>query len=310
MAHKIIGDLLVKRTIDADRRVNQGLSAETLTAQRLVKKHDYAWLKISNTTTQNVVLPDASTLTNGWSIVVMTDDASATVVNVVDSNSTLLKAVPIGVAYRFTLLDNVPVGGTWYVELLNEIVPADGATGATGATGAKGDTGATGAKGDTGAVGDTGAKGDTGATGAVGNTGATGAVGNTGATGAKGDTGETGAKGDTGATGAQGLTGMTGMTGATGAKGDTGEYTVIRHIQPFNATTDWGTASGGYYALGATAGDHNCGVNPLVDVFEGSTGTGFVRVEVDQKLVDPSGNVTVKVPDDPDLRFAGQLVII
>lgn len=123
MSQKIYGDLEVKRVIRADRRVNEGLSKETIVATRPVTAIDYSWLQIINSSTQDVVLPDATTLTNGWTIVVMADSTSAASVNVKTYHATtpvLLKNVLVGRAYRFTLLDNGDSAGSWHLDFLEE----------------------------------------------------------------------------------------------------------------------------------------------------------------------------------------------
>lgn len=123
MAHTIQGDLLIKRTGTAERRLNQGLSRETLTGQRAVIENDYAWLDISNASTQDVVLPDATTLANGWEIVVSTQAGSAASVNVMSYDAVtpvLLRNIISDRAYRFTLRDNSAAAGVWHVDFLEE----------------------------------------------------------------------------------------------------------------------------------------------------------------------------------------------
>ena len=129
MAQTIYGDLNVKRTISADRRVNQGLSKETLTSARSVIINDFAWLQIINATTQDVILPDATTLTEGWSIVVMADVSSGASVNVKTYDAVtpvLLKNILTGRAYRFTLINSGTAAGTWQKDFLEEadLIPA------------------------------------------------------------------------------------------------------------------------------------------------------------------------------------------
>jgi hypothetical protein len=130
MAQTVYGDLNVKRSIIADRRVNQGLSKETISGVRAVTINDYAWLQIINSSTQDVVLPDATTLSNGFTIVVMADAASGASVNVKTYNATtpvLLKNILVGRAYKFTLLDGTTAAGSWQKTLLGEadILPAE-----------------------------------------------------------------------------------------------------------------------------------------------------------------------------------------
>lgn len=123
MPQSIYGDLSVKRTVNADRRVNQGLSKETITGARSVAINDYAWLQIINATTQDVVLPDATTLTEGWSIVVMADAISGASVNVKSYHAVtpvLVKNILVARAYRFTLLNATTAAGVWHIDFLEE----------------------------------------------------------------------------------------------------------------------------------------------------------------------------------------------
>ena len=83
-----------------------------------------------------------------------------------------------------------------------------------------------------------------------------------------------------------------------------------RFIYGFNATTNWGTASNGYYTIEVTAVTHGMGSNPnpklqktvnakYRDTFPDGGGCE----------TDASGNITFKVPESPDLRFAGRLIV-
>jgi hypothetical protein len=211
MSQVIYGDLSVKRAVSAARRVNQGLSSEALIAARPVTAYDFAWLKISNAATQNVVLPDATSLVNGWDLVVMADAASAASVNVMTFDAVtpiLLQNVLANRAFKFTLLDGSTPAGVWHVEYLDSAIPPP----------------------------------------------------------------------------------------------------AVRYVAPFNATTAWGSASAGYYTFAVTAATHLMGVNPVVMTFSGAG--PFQQVQADQCLSAANGDVSVKVPDDPDCRFAGQLIIM
>lgn len=81
-----------------------------------------------------------------------------------------------------------------------------------------------------------------------------------------------------------------------------------RYISGFTATTEWGTASGGYYTITITAATHGIGSNPVVDVQQ-LTGSDYICVEADQLKIFANGNVSIRVPETPNLRFAGRLVI-
>lgn len=93
------------------------------------------------------------------------------------------------------------------------------------------------------------------------------------------------------------------FTGAGGSGGPAGRY-----ISSFNATTDWGSPSGGNYSITITNATHARGVNPNIQVFENIAGV-FSQVGVEIN-VNGSGDVTIKVNQVPDLRFAGVILII
>lgn len=115
------GDLSVKRTMSASRRVNEGLSSETLAGARTVVIHDYAILNLNpNGANRDVNLPDATTLPVGWSIKVRHSGAANDLV-VKDNGGGTLKTISLPLAtaeekmYEFTLLTNGVAAGTWHV---------------------------------------------------------------------------------------------------------------------------------------------------------------------------------------------------
>jgi hypothetical protein len=79
--------------------------------------------------------------------------------------------------------------------------------------------------------------------------------------------------------------------------------------QTFNATTDWGVASGGYFTISITEASHGKGPSPIVSILE-VNGLNFDKVEVDLITLTPTGNISFRVPETPDLRFAGKIIII
>jgi hypothetical protein len=81
-----------------------------------------------------------------------------------------------------------------------------------------------------------------------------------------------------------------------------------RHVETFDATTDWGVAAGGIYTQTITQATHTRGTNPQVDLFEES-GSDFVAVEASVKVL-ANGDIEITVPENPDCRFAGKAVII
>ena len=81
-----------------------------------------------------------------------------------------------------------------------------------------------------------------------------------------------------------------------------------RYVSGFTATTEWGTASAGYYTITVTAATHGIGTNPVVSVQQ-LTGSDYIVVEADQLKIFSNGDVSIRVPETPNLRFAGRLVI-
>lgn len=123
MSHIVYGDLNVKRTTKVDRRVNQGLSREVLTTTKTITINEFAWLQVSNASTQDIVLPNATTLDNGWELVIGVDEASVASTNIKTFHAitpVLLKNVLAGRAYRISLIDNSAFEGVWLVDYLEE----------------------------------------------------------------------------------------------------------------------------------------------------------------------------------------------
>jgi hypothetical protein len=212
MSETIRGSLTVLNTIDVSRRLNQGMSVESIISQRTVVTNDYAWLRLSNATTQDVVLPNAMTLQNGWSIIIDVPATSGAPVNVKTYHTTtpvLRQNVLTDRAYSFTLVDNSSSAGIWKVNFLEEA--------------------------------------------------------------------------------------------------DT--LPTSRYVQSFNATTDWGSASGGYYTFTTTAVTHGRGTSPIFSIEE-SNASDYIKVSVDRALINSSGDLSIRVPDSPDLRFAGRIIFV
>lgn len=82
-----------------------------------------------------------------------------------------------------------------------------------------------------------------------------------------------------------------------------------KYNQTFNATSDWGSPSGGFYTITILESTHSVGTSPSVEIFESDSGD-FVLVNVDEVRVNASGDVSFRVPETPDLRFAGKVIII
>lgn len=76
--------------------------------------------------------------------------------------------------------------------------------------------------------------------------------------------------------------------------------------QAFDATTDWGSLSAGYYTITVLASTHNKGINPIVQVFEQIV-SDYEVVTVDQLKINASGDVSFSVIQNS--RFAGKVLI-
>jgi len=126
---EVKGDMRIKRSLNVERRVNQGTISESISAQRNLVLDDYYWLRLSNSSTQDVVLPDATTLPLGWQVVVDVPTASVSSVNVKTYHLTvpvLLKNIQPSRAYEMTLVDNSTSAGVWHKNFLEEadLVPS------------------------------------------------------------------------------------------------------------------------------------------------------------------------------------------
>lgn len=80
------------------------------------------------------------------------------------------------------------------------------------------------------------------------------------------------------------------------------------YADTFNNTTDWVGPSGGFYTITIAQVTHQKGINPQVQVLE-LDGSNFNIVDVDRVQVTPTGDVEIRVPASPDLRFNGKIII-
>lgn len=121
---EIKGDLNVGRLIEVGRRINEGAVTETATSLNLdLYAHK---LQVFNVATAgNVILPDATTLPNGWGVIAAVLEESAAVTvrtynGLSPESAVTLKQVVSGRAYEFILLDNSTEAGIWMVNYLEE----------------------------------------------------------------------------------------------------------------------------------------------------------------------------------------------
>jgi hypothetical protein len=98
---------------------------------------------------------------------------------------------------------------------------------------------------------------------------------------------------------------------------DAGEVIPRRYVKPFNATTDWGSAAGGFYSQQVLESAHKIGTDPIFQIFQ-KVSSDFVLTNADQaKVLSTNGDVTFRVTSgdaedssDTDARFEGKIVLI
>ena len=91
-----------------------------------------------------------------------------------------------------------------------------------------------------------------------------------------------------------------------------GDDTVLaasRYSQDFDNATDWGSPSAGAYTITITEVVHTRGLNPQVTVLE-VVGDIETEVDVEVSYDKTTGDVSIAVPQTPDCRFAGRVLII
>lgn len=83
------------------------------------------------------------------------------------------------------------------------------------------------------------------------------------------------------------------------------------YSQTFDATTDWGTAAGGYYTLTITQATHGLtATDPLSAIVQEDDGTSWIAVQADSVTINKTtGDVAIQVTEIPDGRFAGRCII-
>ncbi len=120
------GNIRVLGKGDFGRRANQGLITKSLSASETLTSISHYWQRFTLTGAQDVILPDATSLDNGWEVVIHNADDSDTL-TVKDGSNTVLQTISAGKAYTFTLVDNTTSAGVWYITVLpqTELLPAD-----------------------------------------------------------------------------------------------------------------------------------------------------------------------------------------
>lgn len=83
-----------------------------------------------------------------------------------------------------------------------------------------------------------------------------------------------------------------------------------RYTLTHDATTDWGSATGGYYSIAVAESTHGRGTRPTVQTYE-TDGSNEEEVVLDEsKFATASGDYTARTAEDPDLRYAGKIIFI
>lgn len=90
---------------------------------------------------------------------------------------------------------------------------------------------------------------------------------------------------------------------------DVSSIVASRFTTNFDAATDWGSPSAGYYTYTVLGSAHTRGVNPSVMVFE-TSGSVESKVALDISYDNTTGDISLVVPDSPDCRFAGRILVI
>lgn len=111
----------IKGALNVSRRTNTGLKKYTLSDNHTVTELSHAWLSFDpNGTNRNILLPDATALQEGWSVIIH-NIGNANSLLVKDSNGTTLKTITSPAtsnetkAYEFVLITNGSVAGVWNV---------------------------------------------------------------------------------------------------------------------------------------------------------------------------------------------------
>jgi hypothetical protein len=80
------------------------------------------------------------------------------------------------------------------------------------------------------------------------------------------------------------------------------------YVQTFNATTDWGAASGGFYTIIIPLVTHAKGSNPVIQICE-LIGGEYDVVETTVFIDSATSAISIKALETPDSRFEGKIVI-
>lgn len=117
MSGEVKGDLTILRSVYANR-FNAGMNIKTLSAPEQLALHSKAWQKLSSSSAENVILPNATGLPVAWAVTVA--NGGAATLTVQTAGPVNLQNITAGRVYEFVLLDNSDAAGTWHVNFLED----------------------------------------------------------------------------------------------------------------------------------------------------------------------------------------------
>lgn len=80
------------------------------------------------------------------------------------------------------------------------------------------------------------------------------------------------------------------------------------YSQTFNDSSDWTGPSLGFYTITILETTHDKGTTPIVQVYE-LISSDYEEVITDI-VINSSGDITIRVTDNIDTRFAGRIVVL
>jgi len=83
-----------------------------------------------------------------------------------------------------------------------------------------------------------------------------------------------------------------------------------KYTSTFNATTDWGSASGGLYTISIPAATHGFGTVTGITFYETITGTSSIVMPDTVSVDDTTQDVSFSVSENPEGRFEGKVILL
>ena len=111
---KILGDQQVQGIVNVSRRVVEGLKAQLVSGTYSLTARSEKYQRLTATAASSVLLPDASTLTNGYEFVLYT---TSTGITLKDNTGTALQLLEPGVVYYVYLMGNSTPAGEWVITM-------------------------------------------------------------------------------------------------------------------------------------------------------------------------------------------------